>query len=134
MSPRQSHALQILTDDVSSDPGGSDTLASASASPPSSAYSKRGGAMLSFDFQSPLATSPHRSLHDKLSSPERRKKTPAEAFQKLNERLQAAQSNRDRSVTEIREKVCIALLLASCSNINILSCKFAPRPRFRSAG
>lgn len=44
------------------------------------------------------------SLHDKLSSPERRKLTPAEARQRLDERLLIAEANRSKSVSEIKEK------------------------------
>lgn len=44
------------------------------------------------------------SLHDKLSSPDRRKLTPAEARQRLDERLLTAESNRTKSVSEIKEK------------------------------
>jgi hypothetical protein len=99
---------------------------SAAVEEPAEEVDSSGGSMFTFDFQtSPSSSSAfrlaartslappptifiscaRRSLHDKLSSPERRKLTPAEARQKLDDRQQAAWSNRTKSVSEIKEKV-----------------------------
>ncbi len=76
-----------------------------SISPGNSVMSK-GGSLITFDFQtSPSSSSPFKSLHEKLSSPERKKLTPAEARQKLDDRQLLASSNRSKNVSEIKEKV-----------------------------
>jgi hypothetical protein len=58
---------------------------------------------------SSTAASGGRSLHDKLSSPDRKKSiSPSEALRRYEERLSNAESNRDQSIAERVQKAQIA--------------------------
>lgn len=61
-------------------------------------------------FHSPT-TSSGRSLHEKLSSPERKKRalSPAEALKRYEDKLSAAENNRDKNVAEKVQKAMIVV-------------------------